>query len=129
MISKLQIKKLAKELYQWSATHTAGEVKRAALDVVRVFYKKGTVRPLKELVAMLEQMDEKARNTSRIEITTAFPLSAALQEKIAKMVHPGESVVTQKIKPELIGGAEIRFNDKLINMSLKHQLNNLVIKN
>ena len=126
MINKLQIKKLAKDLYAWADLKDHKEVSLMSNNIAEIFYKKGASRQLKELVAILEKIDEQKRGVLRVSIASAFKLSDALEQKILTSIGAKEAVVTQTIKPELLGGAEIRFSDKLINMTLKYQLDNFL---
>lgn len=127
MITKLQIKKLAKDLYAWGEKKDHLAVGAMAKHVIEIFYKKGATRQLKELVDTLLKIDEQKRGVLRVNIASAFKLTDALEQKILTSIGAKEAVVTQTIKPGLLGGAEIRFQDKLINISLKHQLNNLLV--
>ncbi len=126
MTTPLQIKKFAKELYAWSAAKPVKEVCAAVKVVIEVFYKKGATRQLRQLVAVLERLEQKQHGVTEVRIAAAWPLGSALEEKILQAIGVGESKITTVINPDLLGGAEIRFNDKLVNFSLKHQLNNLL---
>lgn len=126
IISKLQIKKIAKDLYAWSEKKDPKTVLATTKHIAQIFYKKGARRQLKELVTVLEKLDEQKREVSRVNIASAFKLSAAVEQKLISGLGIKDAIITQTIKPELLGGAEIRFNDKLLNLSLSNQLNNLL---
>jgi len=126
MINKLQIKKLAKDLYAWGEKKDHKAIGDMSNHITELFLKKGATRQLKELITTLEKIDETKNGVMRVSITSAFKLSDTVEQKILATIGTKDAVVTHAIKPELLGGVEIRFNDKLINISLKHQLNNLL---
>lgn len=120
------LKKLAKELTVWSEAKSDKEIKAMVKALTENFYKKGHWRDLRELVRLLERQAEDKNGVVRVTLTSAFPPASSLKEKIFKKLGIKKFKLTEITDKNLIGGFEARFNDQVVNVSLKNQLQNLL---
>lgn len=125
MLQKIKIKKLAVLLHVWSQDQNQSTISLMSKTLADIFYKKGNSRALRELVRELERLDEKQSGLVRVAMKSAWPLTSSLKEKIFRQLKIEKFIVTEAIDQSLLGGFEIRFNDKIINTTLKKQLQHL----
>ncbi len=72
-------------------------------------------------------LDERAGRV-HVTLTTAVPVDATAAFRIAERIHKivdAEAVVTQRVDPELIGGAVLRVGDTVYDGSIANQLKNV----
>lgn len=125
MLQKIKIKKLAVLLHAWSQDQNQSAISLMSKTLADIFYKKGNSRALRELVRELERLDEKKSGLVRVALKSAWPLNSSSKEKILRQLKIEKFIVTEAIDQSLLGGVEIRFNDKIINTTLKKQLQHL----
>ena len=76
-------------------------------NFVRMLLEKGRLPEMPHIVALYEVLAEEAQNRLRVRVTSAFPLSPALQEEVRQRFAQYTSkdiVIDQEIDPTLIGG-------------------------
>jgi F-type H+-transporting ATPase subunit delta len=60
------------------------------------------------------------------EVTTAVPLDQNTEEKLKRFIAEisgyDDVELNSKVKEDLIGGFQLKFNDKLLDASVKHEL-------
>lgn len=72
----------------------------------------------------LSAVPANAKNLSgAVEVTSAMPLEAAEQDKVKKAL--GASDVTYKVDPTILGGLVVRSGDRVIDGSVRNNLNAL----
>ena len=121
-----QIKKLAIAVYRFCQEKKESEIKVISQHLFELFNKKGNRRQLKELIRSLEQLEERHGGVTKLRLTTAWPLESSTKEKIVKSLGLSKVEIDARVDSKLLGGFEARFNDKVINGSLKFQLQSLL---
>jgi len=89
---------------------------------------KGRAVDLKEIVDAFRVLLDRERNIVVAKITTAVELDAAQKERIESKIKEmsGSDVRAEySVDPSLIGGFSARFGDKMIDASVRHQLERL----
>ncbi len=81
---------------------------------------------LAKILLEFEALWQQEHSIVKIEIESARELtqelSGRLLEKIKKIVKAEEIILLQKINKDIIGGAVIRYNDQILDLSLKTRL-------
>lgn len=76
-----------------------------------------------KIIYYLEQLYKKAGLDLELKCVSARPLNKELLENLAK--HFNINKIKEEIKPDLLGGIILRYQDKIIDASLKTGLKNL----
>ena len=97
-------------------------------NFIRVLAQNRRLDVLPEIAALFEIRKAEFENTVDVEVTSAVPVDAAQQEKIAASLKKrlGRDVrITCEIDESLIGGAVIRARDLVIDGSVRGRLERL----
>lgn len=96
---------------------------------VKLLTSKGREGTLAEMAASFMSQYREMNNISQIKLVTAAPVSDAVKEGIRQKVAasmPGQSVeMTTEVHPELIGGFVLEMGDKLVDASIRRDLNDI----
>ncbi len=80
---------------------------------------------LKEMIAHFKELCRKNRNEIVVEVSSAFELTDALQQKIRKTISANvdrEVVIESKCDPELLGGLVVKIGSKMIDTSIRAKM-------
>lgn len=83
---------------------------------------------LDDILRIFEDIYRRHHNIFKVAITTASQLDNSHQQRIRTAIAGklgGTVDLTLKIKPEIIGGAILRIDDKLLDTSIRTQLKHL----
>lgn len=101
-------------------------------DLVRRFLSllidRGRIGGLPDIVAFVTQDLDARAGRLRVEVRSAFPLDAALQQELAEAfgVATGKTVLLEtQTDPELLGGLVARLGSKVYDASLRTRLHEL----
>ncbi|HVZ39624.1 MAG TPA: ATP synthase F1 subunit delta [Candidatus Kapabacteria bacterium] len=89
---------------------------------------KGRAADLSAIVDAFARQLDTERHVIRAEITTASPADAEQREHIEGFISEmsGSSVVPNySVDPSLIGGFKVRYEDRMVDASVRHQLDRL----
>jgi F-type H+-transporting ATPase subunit delta len=92
---------------------------------VRTLLEKGRLPEMPHIVALYEVLAEEAQNRLRVRVTSAFPLSRALQEEVRqRFAHytSKDIVIDQEIDPTLIGGMVAQMGSLVLDGSIRNEL-------
>jgi len=81
-----------------------------------------------EIASVFAERRATRDNIANIEVQSAFPLDAAMEQRIAQAMQQrlGKEIrITQTIDPTLIGGARVKVGDVVYDASLKGGLSQL----
>lgn len=84
-----------------------------------------------EVLSELEKIYFEENNITRVQIHSKNKLDEALFKEIINLVKARskkEVMLRSELDPDLIGGATVRYDDKLIDLSFKKQLSSLAKK-
>lgn len=120
---------LAQALYMAAAQNPA-KIKPLIRNFFVYLRAKRRLRASPTIARELEGVAAQQGAIVQAAVITPLPLPAPAWRKIEALVkqRTGAKAVTlrQTIEPSLVGGAQIRFGDHLIDMSVKTQLSQLV---
>ena len=92
---------------------------------VRTLLEKGRLPEMPHIVALYEVLAEEAQNRLRVRVTSAVPLSPALQEEVRqRFAHytSKDIVLDQEIDPTLIGGIVAQMGSLVVDGSIRNEL-------
>lgn len=116
------IRAYARALYEAAHGQTKAEVGVLVERVLVLMKEKGAIGKAAELAQEIERLDDQSEGIIRGTVTSAHALDAATLEQLTKKVksrgYAKEVVWEKKIDKELLGGAVIRYGDKVIDLSL-----------
>jgi F-type H+-transporting ATPase subunit delta len=95
---------------------------------LRLLADKRRIGILADIVACYRELMDKALKKQRVQVRTAFPLSAELSERLKKGLAEltGKEVeITVEQDASLLAGIVVRVGDTLYDGSIKTQLNNV----
>jgi F-type H+-transporting ATPase subunit delta len=96
---------------------------------VKLLTAKGREGTLGEMATSFMEQYRVMNNISQVKLVTAAPVSEQFKENIRQRVSaamPGQSIeLTTEVKPELIGGFVLEMGDKLVDASIKRDLNDV----
>ncbi len=102
-----------------------GHIDDHGANLVRLLAENGKLVLLPEIAALFEQYRDEAEGLVEVEVTSAMPMDAEQEQRIAKALKKrfGRDVkITTQIDESLMGGAVIRAGDLVIDGSLKGRL-------
>ncbi|MDY6890635.1 MAG: F0F1 ATP synthase subunit delta [Pseudomonadota bacterium] len=97
----------------------------AGRNFVRLLAENGRLSLLPEISAQFERLKANLEKRVDVDLTTAFPLEDALQEKLAKALGTklGRKVkLTSRVDNSIIGGVVVRSDDLVIDGSVRARL-------
>ncbi len=83
---------------------------------------------IKDILEALKDLDNEARNILAVEISSVNPLSKETVQIIDKYLQKKlnqELVIEEKTDVDLLGGVKIKYQDQVLDLSIKKQINNL----
>jgi F-type H+-transporting ATPase subunit delta len=92
---------------------------------VRTLLEKGRLPEMPQVVALYEVLAEEVQNRLRVRVTSAVPLSPALQEEVRqRFAHytSKDIVLDQEIDPTLIGGFVAQMGSLVLDGSIRNEL-------
>ncbi|MBT4209748.1 MAG: ATP synthase F1 subunit delta [Candidatus Komeilibacteria bacterium] len=127
-MKKNQVKILAAALYEASQGKKGKELDIVIANFSNYLAEHHLVSMIPGILTELEKLHFTAEGIVAAELTSSEELAQAEIKKIADLVKTNtkqEVVVKTDTDEDLVGGAVVKYNDKIIDMSIRHQLNNL----
>lgn len=78
-----------------------------------------------KIIRHFEKLSRNETGAGEIKIWSARPLTKAIVEEIKKRFGNGQTYVTEQVDETLLAGIIIKDEDRVWNLTLKQQLNNL----
>jgi F-type H+-transporting ATPase subunit delta len=99
-----------------------------ARNLARLLIERRRVGIVREILSHYDALGDKASGVVRVEVTTAIPADAALEQRIRDSLSKqlGSDVqTTVRTDPAIVGGLVIRIGDRVIDDSLRTHLQQL----
>jgi F-type H+-transporting ATPase subunit delta len=128
MKKKEQAKLLASVIYQAAAGKQGEELERIVSKFCDYLKSKGLMRMIDPILEELELIYFKDRGVMALRIISKNKLADSELDKIVSLVKSktGKQIVVRQVRDEkVIGGAMVRYEDKILDFSLKSQIRNL----
>jgi len=127
-MKKDQVKILTAALYLASKDKKGKELEKVIANFSTYLAEHHLVYMIPSILAELENIHFSNEGIVKAEVTSFEELPQVEIKKIADLVKSKtkqDIVVKTDTEEDLIGGAVVKYNDKIIDMSIRHQLNNL----
>lgn len=119
-------KQFAIALFEATVGKTKTEVGQAVLNFVKLLERENKIGWSKKIIVEFEKYAHKKEGIEDLEIVSASILSPAVKKQIIKKFGDEEKVIaTNLVDPAILGGVILKFKDKVWDLSLKKQLQNL----
>ena len=105
-----------------------GRASQTVSNFLGLLNSKGRIGLLRQIVEAYGELMEKQLGNVEVDVTVAQELSADQLEQVRQRVSQAlgrNAVVQQRVDDSIIGGLVLRVEDKLIDASVRHQLESL----
>lgn len=128
MNKKQQVKILATGVYQSLKEKDKKETAVIVENFLLYLKQHHYLYLLKDILEALKELDNEAHNVLAVEISSVHPLSKetvnAIDKYLQKNLNKTVSI-EEKIDSNLLGGLKIKYQDQVLDLSIKQQINNL----
>ena len=127
-MKKDQVKILAAALYEASKDKKGKELDTVIANFSTYLAEHHLVSMIPNILAELENIHFSNEGIVKTEVISSEELDHTEIKKIADLVKAKtkkEIVIKTDIEEDLIGGAVVKYNDKIIDLSIKNQLGKL----
>ncbi|PWB38487.1 MAG: ATP synthase F1 subunit delta [Parcubacteria group bacterium] len=128
MKDKNKVKILARSIYLASQNKTHRDLETVAANFSGYLKKHHLEKLIPEILTELENIYLAEQGIVAAQVSSTQKLSDTTLKHIETLLHSrsGKKVqIKSVLDQELLGGVSIRYNDKIIDLSLKNQLHNL----
>ncbi|MCP5143617.1 MAG: F0F1 ATP synthase subunit delta [Gammaproteobacteria bacterium] len=115
----------AAQLYEIIDTVAGGQLSTGQQNFLKLLIEAERVEYLPEIAAVFQRLRDDAENRVTVDVVSAFDLSDEERTRIRDMLHQrvGRAVELEcSTDKSLIGGAVIRINDTVIDLSVRGKL-------
>ncbi len=123
---KISAKQYARGLYEAADGQTSKEQTAMVGRFLQLLKAQGRFSLANRVVAELEKIVLDRQGIVAAEVKSARGLSAATLQSLSQMIKDKtacrEVRLTEKIAPEVLGGAVVKYQDKIINFSFQYFL-------
>ena len=127
---KISPKQFAQVLFETLETTAPSHIDKVLDNFVGVLKEHNALNMFEAIQEELEKLDLGKQGIKQAEVTSAKPLSRENEKEIIESLNKlvqGDVKLKKKIDENLIGGAVLRVEDKIIDTSVKHSLEQLKI--
>lgn len=120
---KTNAKQYAKAFVEAADGADGKQLDAAAAEFVRLLAEKGSLRVAHDVIRAIETVWKETYGAATITVETAHPLSRIARNALESAAKG--ATVRDIVAPELIGGARLRIDDRIVDGSLAGQLEQL----
>ena len=105
-----------------------GEINVLILNFLKVLIDKNRFDAFEDIFEFFNKSIDKINNLKRVQVTSAIEMSEELKNKLKSKLEAklhASVIIEPDVNPEIIAGLVIKIEDNVIDMSLKHKLENL----
>jgi len=133
-MKKVSNQQLAQALYQVTHGLKGKELESAVVEFAKLLVRAHKIKRANNIIAEFEKYYKKQEGISQIEVISARKLETKTLENIKKAFSAqggpasgwgGKVEATESIDESLLGGVKVKTEDKILDGSLKTQLNQL----
>lgn len=117
---KVETKQLAKAYVEITKGLKGSELEHAANAFVQVLAQRGEIHRYRDIVLAIDRIWKEEYGAANLTIATAHPLTKKLKESLEKLAQG--AALKEEVDPELIGGAKLRIDDRIIDGSIRGHL-------
>tara|TARA_B100000315_G_C14404790_1_gene508166 strand:+ start:114 stop:500 length:387 start_codon:yes stop_codon:yes gene_type:complete len=113
----------AEALYEMLEKETSTE--SVVSSFLNILKDKSHLYRVNKIIKEFEKIYNQKNNIAKLKVTSAYSLDKEVIDKIAKALNIFQYELEMDTDSELIGGFVARYNDNLIDLSIKNNLNKL----
>lgn len=113
-------KQLARALIDSLDGATKTQVESVATELVGLLGFRGETHRMRHVIEAIEDVWREKYGAAMVTIETAHEISGTLRKKLEALA-PGTEL-KERVRPEMIGGAKLRIDDKIIDGSIEGHL-------
>jgi F-type H+-transporting ATPase subunit delta len=128
MNSRQQAKNITKLYWTLSQGRSEKEVDQIAATIFDFLVERGQINLLKNVLAETRQILYTSKNQVAVEVLSKYALTTNEQAAVKSLVHKKtghEAILHHTEDKELLGGIKIRYEDKILDLSIQKQLADL----
>ncbi|MFA6131547.1 MAG: F0F1 ATP synthase subunit delta [Patescibacteria group bacterium] len=122
-MKKINAKKFARVLIDAVEDKSPSETEKIISEFIAYLSEKRLLAWWREISRSIENVWREKYGVANISVISAHPLSEKSRKALEK-VAPGADIV-ETVDPELIGGAIVRIDDRIVDSSVLGSLNSL----
>jgi len=123
---KISAKQYALSLYQLTDKKNKEQIEKIVSDFILFLAKKNDLNKAKDIINQLDLLFKIETGELKVDLISARELLpeviGKLKVYLEKISGANQILLSEKIDPEIIGGFIARYEDKVIDGSLKHNL-------
>jgi F-type H+-transporting ATPase subunit delta len=130
-MKKITPKQYATSLYESIKDSHGEELTMRIRNFLLVIKKRKDLKNINKIYQAFVKVYQISEGILSAEVTTSHPLNHKVKEEIIhwlKIETKRDPELTEKVDSEILGGVIIKYEDTIIDASLKNRLNNLQIK-
>jgi F-type H+-transporting ATPase subunit delta len=119
---------LAKAVFRSLAEKNKEEMQKVVDNFIKYLQEHRLMPLLPKVIKYLEVLNNQATDTIGVTVTTSNQLTDVFLKKLTVTMKARlgkEVVVSSQLDQDLIGGLLLRYDDKMIDASIKNQVNKL----
>lgn len=117
---KLTSKQLAQALVEASQGKSGDQLEETAKEFVAFLASRQELFRAREIIRQLDGVWKEKYGAANVSIETAYPLDENQRQKLIQILRGADLV--EQVNPELIGGAKLRIDDRLLDGSVMGKL-------
>ena len=117
---KLTTKQLAHAFVEIAEGKKGKDLEQAAKSFVELLAERGKLVLYRDIVAAVDIIWKEKYGAANINIQSADPLSKVAKEALEKQANG--ATITEEVQKDLIGGAKLRIDDRIIDGTIKGSL-------
>ncbi len=128
MNNRQQAKIIAKLYWTLSQGRSEKEVDQIAATIFDFLVERGQINLLKIVLIEIKQILYASKNQVAVEVLSKYALTSSEQAAVKSLVHKKtghEAILHHTENKDLLGGIKIRYEDKILDLSIQKQLENL----
>ncbi len=128
MNNRQQAKNIAKLYWTLSQGRSEKEVDQIAASIFDFLVSRGQLALLTTVLDETKKILYTHKNQVAVEVLSKYALTTSEQAVVKSLIHKktGQEAILHHVEDkDLIGGVKIRYEDKILDLSIKKQLENL----
>ncbi|MFA6253410.1 MAG: ATP synthase F1 subunit delta [Patescibacteria group bacterium] len=128
MNSRQQAKNIAKLYWGLSQNRSEKEVDQIVVTMVDFLASRGQIALVSVVLDETKKLLYAQKNQIAVEVLSKYALTTSEQAAVKSLVHKKtaqEAILHHSEGDDLIGGVKIRYEDKIIDLTIKKQLEDL----
>ncbi|MBT4277231.1 ATP synthase F1 subunit delta [Candidatus Falkowbacteria bacterium] len=123
---KITSKQYALSLYDVTIDSDKGDLEMIIKNFIKVLVKNNDLKIVDKIIDEFNDILDKKEGRAKVEVISAYKLDneviELLNKNISKMLDKKEIIINNKVQKDILGGLILKYNDTVIDGSLKKKL-------